>query len=126
VALTGRFTGSGEATIRVRGRAAGKRIEVAIRARLEEAGDHREALAKIWARSHIASLHNRMVISPPSIEFKQAITDTALRYGLVSSFTSFVAVDSTRRTEGSHGTTVQVPVPVPKGVKYETTVEEAK
>jgi hypothetical protein len=35
-----------------------------------------------------------------------------------------IAVDSTRRTEGAEGTTVPVAVPVPEGVKYETTVEE--
>jgi Ca-activated chloride channel family protein len=42
----------------------------------------------------------------------------------MSAFTAFVAVDSTRRTEGSEGTTVPVAVPVPDGVKYDTTVEE--
>ena len=31
-------------------------------------------------------------------------------------------VDSSRRTEGDHGTTVPVAVPVPDGVSYETTV----
>ena len=39
-------------------------------------------------------------------------------------FTAFVAVDSTRRTEGAEGTTVPVAVPVPEGVKYQTTVPE--
>jgi Ca-activated chloride channel family protein len=43
----------------------------------------------------------------------------------MSAFTSFVAVDSSVRTAGEHGTTVSVPVPVPDGVKYETTVQEA-
>jgi hypothetical protein len=37
-------------------------------------------------------------------------------------FTAFIAVDSSRVTEGSTGTTVAVPVSVPEGVKYETTV----
>ena len=43
---------------------------------------------------------------------------------LMSAYTAFVAVDSSRRTEGRTGTTVPVAVPVPEGVKYETTVEE--
>jgi Ca-activated chloride channel family protein len=42
----------------------------------------------------------------------------------MSAFTAFVAVDSTRRTEGAEGTTVPVAVPVPEGVKYHTTVPE--
>jgi Ca-activated chloride channel family protein len=52
------------------------------------------------------------------------VKQTALTYGLVSDYTSFLAVDSSRRTEGSHGTTVSVPVPVPEGVRYDTTVQE--
>ena len=52
------------------------------------------------------------------------IKQVALDYGLMSAFTAFVAVDSTRQTEGKEGTTVPVAVPVPEGVKYETTVNE--
>jgi len=54
------------------------------------------------------------------------IRATAIEYGLLSQYTAFVAVDSSRVTEGSSGTTVPVPVPVPAGVKYETTVPEKK
>jgi hypothetical protein len=53
---------------------------------------------------------------------QQKIEQTALAYHLASAFTSFVAVDSSRVTEGDHGTTVHVPVPVPSGVRYDTTV----
>ena len=48
----------------------------------------------------------------------------ALRYSLVSQYTSFIAVDSARITQGDSGTTVAVPVPVPQGVRYDTTVPE--
>jgi Ca-activated chloride channel family protein len=58
------------------------------------------------------------------LDFTGDIRKTALDYGLLSQFTAFIAVDSTRRTEGWSGTTVPVPVPVPDGVKYETTVTE--
>jgi Ca-activated chloride channel family protein len=44
-------------------------------------------------------------------------------HGLVSAFTAFIAVDSLTRTEGDHGTTVPVAVPVPEGTRYETTVK---
>ena len=36
--------------------------------------------------------------------------------------TAFVAVDSMNRTSGDYGTTVPMPVPVPEGVRYDTTV----
>ena len=37
---------------------------------------------------------------------------------------SRLAVDSLTRTAGGHGVTVAVPVPVPDGVRYDTTVSE--
>jgi Ca-activated chloride channel family protein len=52
------------------------------------------------------------------------IRRVALQYGLMSEWTSFVAVDSLSRTEGNFGTTVVQPVPVPSGVRYDTTVEK--
>ena len=52
-----------------------------------------------------------------------AIRNTALRYQLVSNYTSFVAVDSSQKTAGEHGISVRQPVPVPDGVRYETTVD---
>jgi hypothetical protein len=40
----------------------------------------------------------------------------------MSAYTSFVAVDATERTAGERGTTVNQAVPVPAGVRYDTTV----
>ncbi len=54
------------------------------------------------------------------------IRDVALEYGLMSAYTAYVAVDSQSKTAGDHGTSVKVPVPVPEGVKYDTTVKENK
>jgi hypothetical protein len=51
-----------------------------------------------------------------------AIKQVALTYGLMSDYTAFIAVDSSARTAGTNGTTVAVPVPVPDGVPYDTTV----
>ena len=50
------------------------------------------------------------------------IEELALSYGLMSDYTSFVAVDAAERTAGDHGTTVKVPVPIPAGVRYDTAV----
>jgi hypothetical protein len=40
----------------------------------------------------------------------------------MSEYTAFVAVDASERTAGQHGTTVYQAVPVPSGVRYDTTV----
>jgi Ca-activated chloride channel family protein len=51
------------------------------------------------------------------------IKQVALDYGLMSEYTAFVAVDASKRTSGRFGTTVPVAVPVPDGVRYDTTVK---
>jgi Ca-activated chloride channel family protein len=84
-------------------------------------------LPKIWARLRIAELANRHALEwDPTGEIETAIRSTALEYQLMSAFTSFVAVDSSYRTEGTRGTTVQQAIPVPAGVRYETTVDPEK
>ena len=57
-------------------------------------------------------------------ELPDQIKQVALQYGLMSAYTAFVAVDSLTRTTGDFGTTVAIPVPVPEGVRYDTTVQE--
>jgi Ca-activated chloride channel family protein len=120
VLLTGRFTGEAPAFVNVRARQGEDRREIAAPVYHEDASP---ALANIWARSKIADLSARAIRSR-ALDFTGDIKKTALDYGLLSQFTAFIAVDSTRRTEGWSGTTVPVPAPVPEGVKYETTVNE--
>ena len=71
----------------------------------------------------IADLSDRSLLDR-SGDLVGEIRQTALDFGLMSEFTAFVAVDSSHVTEGEEGTTVPVAVPVPDGVKYETTVPE--
>jgi Ca-activated chloride channel family protein len=57
-------------------------------------------------------------------ESGKCLSLTALEYNRMSDYTAFVAVDSSEKTAGEYGVTVIVPVPVPDGVKYETTIQE--
>ena len=88
-----------------------------------DAAGAEKALPLVWARMKIADLADRSTYEP-SGGLPQQIRQVALDYGLMSAYTAFVAVDSLTRTQGDHGTTVGVPLPVPAGVRYETTVTE--
>lgn len=82
-------------------------------------------LRPLWAREKIGSLSQSMLSARTWDAINQMEADiesTALEYGLLSSYTAFIAVDSTRVTGGSQGVQVPVAVPVPDGVRYETTV----
>jgi Ca-activated chloride channel family protein len=119
--LTGRFKSGNLSTVRVSGEAGGKRVEWNVPA--ANGDEQHQGLPSVWARMKIADLSERAWLDR-SGELVGEIKQTALDFGLMSEFTAFVAVDSSRVTEGKEGTTVPVAVPVPDGVKYETTVPE--
>ncbi len=122
VVLTGRYDGQGRTSITINGRAGGKMVSYKLDVDLDEASVH-QGLPFVWARSRIADLADRATWQKEnSHELSTGILGTALEFGLMSEFTSFIAVDSMTKTAGAFGTTVAVPVPVPAGVRYETTV----
>jgi Ca-activated chloride channel family protein len=126
VVITGRYdaarAGVGTSSgVRVVGNAGGRRVTMDV-ATESRGADRTGALEAIWARAKIASLTNASLRGDPHGELTGAIRHTALAHGLLSQFTSFLAVDSMVITEGDRGVTVPVPVPVPQGVEYSTTV----
>ncbi len=121
VILTGRFNGDGAATVTVKGNAGGKTRTMEIGVDLDAGAEH-PGIASVWARKRIEVLANRMAYTD-SPEVPAEIKQVALEYSLMSAYTAFVAVDSSRVTTGDHGISVAVPVHVPEGVRYETTVQ---
>ena len=124
VVVTGKFAGEPAEPV-VRGRAGGRRVEYVVARSTGE--DAHKFIPNVWARLRIADLEDRRAwTDDPHNELAGSIRKTALEYVLMSDYTAFVAVDASRRTEGRHGTTVHQAVPVPRGVSYETTVEEKR
>lgn len=120
IIVTGKYSGQARPPT-ISGRAAGKRISFSL-PRNASATTH-EFIPNLWARLRIADLADkRAYVYDPSDELGREIKSTALKYGLMSDYTAFVAVDASRITEGDHGTTVFQAVPVPEGVRYDTTV----
>ncbi len=119
VVLTGRFSGTA-GPVRIRGRVGDSWEEIAADPGATVA--HR-ALPAVWARMKIAELTDEAVAAGHGRQAEQ-ILDLALDFGLMSAYTSFIAVDDGSRTGGNHGVTVAVPVAVPEGVRYETTVTQ--
>ena len=129
VIISGRFEGEGNGTIKVRGRAGNEVAEMVVPVKVgagAEATAAHKAISAVWARTKIADLADRSAWDVEARELPAQVRQVALEYGLMSPFTAFVAVDSLTRTGGTHGVTVNVPVPVPEGVRYETTVDEGR
>ena len=122
VILTGRFEGSSSTTVRVTGKVGDLTQEIAIPVDPGDSAAAHRGIACVWARKKIETLANRATYDA-NPDLPGEIKQVALEYGLMSAYTAFVAVDSSRKTAGEHGVTVAVPVPVPDGVRYETTVQ---
>lgn len=123
--LTGRFAGGGRHTVRLSGRAGERPVSLELEVDLDAAEAAYPGIPFVWARKQIEVLEDRDVgEGSPAIAAR--IKDLALEFGLMSGYTAFVAVDSSQVTAGEHGTVVPVAVPVPEGVRYETTVPEAE
>ncbi len=120
VVVTGRLKGEPATGVRVSGRCGGEEVGFSVTADRSATGG--QALPAVWARLKLADLSDQ-ALSDQRSELANEIKQVALDYGLMSAYTAFVAVDSLERTQGEKATTVPVPVPVPDGVKYETTVK---
>ncbi len=121
IIVTGRFKGTTDGGISVRGKVGDRSCQIKIAPGANDRMGRHEGIAFVWARKKIEQLASRTTWDNDS-DLPGEIKQVALEYGLMSAYTAFVAVDSSRRTEGDHGVTVVVPVPVPDGVRYETTV----
>jgi Ca-activated chloride channel family protein len=122
VILTGRFKGDGSTTIHVKGSVGDMTQDIAIAADLGNSAATHSGIACVWARKKIETLGTQATYDT-NPDLPGEIKQVALEYGLMSAYTAFIAVDSSRKTSGDHGVTVNVPVPVPDGVRYETTVQ---
>jgi Ca-activated chloride channel family protein len=127
VRVQGRTGASGDHTITVSGRQAGRRVELPLQVSLPAPGsrpsDRGRAVTLIWARSTIADLmremsHPRAIASPPAQErLERGITDLGLQYALVTPYTAFVAVSEHVYADPRKAHDVQVSTPRPAGMQ---------
>jgi Ca-activated chloride channel family protein len=121
VVFTGKFTGTNLAGIRLNGTAGAAPVQVVVSAADTNASPASACIPSLWARMKIASLEDEATHSNAP-ELPDQIKQVALEYGLVSPLTAFLAVDTSRVTEGNKPVTVPVAVPVPEGVNEKKTV----
>ncbi|MBX5481665.1 MAG: VWA domain-containing protein [Myxococcaceae bacterium] len=119
IILTGHYGAGGHGKFTLKGRIAGKPYVEEIEVDLPKAAQpENEALASMFGRAkieHLAGLQH----GGEKPEIVKAITDTALRFRLMSAYTSFVAIDDVVRTGQGAPISVQQPVPTPEGTRYE-------
>jgi hypothetical protein len=113
-----RYDGAADGVLRIRGRLAGRDWEKRVRVSLPGRRAGNPALGCLWARARIADLE-RTQIHGERPEVVDEITRLGLRHGLVTRYTSYVAVEETMVVSGGSPRRVRVPVDMPEGVRFD-------
>ncbi|MBN8732418.1 MAG: hypothetical protein J0L64_17885, partial [Acidobacteria bacterium] len=121
--LKGRYTTPGSATVRLRGKLAGRPWSRDIRVTLPATQPEHEVMATLWARAKVDHLMSQdwqgIQNGNPKPELKAAITQLGIDYRMMTQFTSFVAVEEQTFTRGGQPMRIEVPVEMPSGVSHE-------
>ncbi len=115
VIVFGKWRGEARGRVIVEGHGAEGpyRQEVRIDARTRQ---DTAALRTLWARHRIQSLSDQEALEG-SAAFKDRITELGLKYGLLTQYTSFIAVDKVvRNAAPQDSASVNQPLPMPQGV----------
>lgn len=100
-----------DSRVRINGRLGSRRFDRDLR--LEARAATTSGVEKLWARLKIEALEEKMLDDEESASLKRRIVEVALGHGLVSAYTSLVAVD-----QSTAGLPRCEPVPVPLEVPF--------
>ncbi len=119
VIINGRYTGAASGSIVLRGKVGGQMFEREIKVDLPEAEAEHDVLATLWARKRIEELtkgdYEGVQSRTADGEVAAKITGVALEFGILSQYTSFVAVEERKVNPGGGPTRVDVPVDLAEG-----------
>lgn len=111
--VSGRYDGAATGTIRIRGKQGGRAYVRELRVELPARQEANPAVPLVWARHQIDAFS----VEPQAK--REEITQLGLRYGLMTDFTSYYAVENRVVNEGGVSRTVEVPVELPEGVSHD-------
>ena len=118
-----KYTTPGKATVKIRGKQAGRDIVREVAVELPAVEKAHDTLGVLWARQKVDDLERQdyagVQNGNPRAEIREAITELGLRHGLMTRFTSFVAVEEMVINQGGQMRRVEVPVEMPDGVDYD-------
>ncbi|HEU5130823.1 MAG TPA: hypothetical protein VFT26_01925, partial [Pyrinomonadaceae bacterium] len=118
--LSGRYNGSGQGSIRLKGKMAGQDFVRDIPIELPETQAEHDVLATLWGRRKIDDLTTEeLAVSqdqPARDQKREEITQVGLNFRLMTQYTSFVAIDDVVFTGAEEPVRVNVPVETPTGM----------
>ncbi|MEP6944277.1 MAG: VIT and VWA domain-containing protein [Acidobacteriota bacterium] len=119
VILHGRYTRGANGIIRLRGKLAGQPYVREIKVDLPENNSGNPGLSTLWARTRIDELSTARLKAPTEkagADLDALITNIGLEFGLMTQFTSFVAVEDRIVNPNGSPASVAVPSVLPQGM----------
>ena len=116
VVVNGRYSKAANGSIKLKGLVAGQPYERVIAVNFPEAEAANDVLATLWARKRIDELSSYALKSKTPQKLNDEITKLGLDFGILTNFTSFVAVEERTVNQNGKPVKVQVPVAIPEGV----------
>lgn len=127
--LTARYTKPAKGFITVRGNTPKGPFERKIRVELPRFARGNNMLGSLWARARVDSLMaenwQRVQNNRLPGKAKKEIVDLGIRFGIMTQYTSFIAVDKQVTRAKGRAKRIEVPVTIPDGVSYEGAVGTA-
>ena len=117
VIIMGKWRGKPKGTITLTGTQGDGHYEARLEAGQVKPLERNAALRYLWARRRIVRLSDYISLESSAERVKE-VTELGLAYSLLTQYTSFVAIDSLSRGQGSESATVQQPQPLPQGVSH--------
>jgi Ca-activated chloride channel family protein len=115
VVVFGKYKGKPNGEIRLTARGATGSFSQTVSVGRQNADRNLSALKYLWARHKIASLEDERRVFRDAGQ-NEAIKALGLRYHLMTEFTSFVAVDRSRKVDNDDAVSVDQPLALPDGV----------
>ncbi|MBW2262627.1 MAG: AgmX/PglI C-terminal domain-containing protein [Deltaproteobacteria bacterium] len=116
VVLIGRYEGEAKGKIRIKGKQGKKSFKKTFKVKSAKSGEGNRPIRWLWARRWVDMLEDQLFLLPDDDDLEAAITLLGLDYSLLTSRTSFVAIDSKVLYDCGKVVTVKQPLPLPSGV----------
>jgi len=118
--IAAQYMKPGAGTVKIQATVSGRRVTIPLQVTLP-AQQRRRPVAYLWARRRIKELLAKD-FGKIDKSTEAAVTGLGLGFGLVTQFTSYVAVDRSRRVQNGIVETIVNPAPTPQGVNHATAV----
>jgi Ca-activated chloride channel family protein len=117
VIIFGKYRGTPQGSINIKGQNGEGEYKNNLQVSTAKISESNIALRYLWARERIRILGDFTATGyNGGEEYKPAITELGLKYNLLTSYTSFIAIDNDIRNKNGNSTTVDQPLPMPEGV----------